>query len=313
MVNFGIQIEPPFGFTYEDIKSLAFECKSLGFDTMWCSDHLFLDGDSVDRNCLDCFTLLAALAVDTQRLRLGSMTACVSYRYPSMLAKIAACVDVMSGGRLEFGIGAGWKKLEYEAYGIPFPPAGQRVSQLEEAIRIIQLMWTQERATFEGRYYQIKDAFCSPKPLKKPHPTIWVGGSKPRVLRIAAELGGGINIGGFPTLQEYRTGLDMLKEYCQRLGRPFGEIKKSHFTGITIAKDETQLDRRLQGLARDATLSVDEYVKRRRKNFIGTPEACVEYLQQYVDLGVSSFTFMFPYGHEMDSLRTISETVLPNF
>ena len=203
MIQFGVQIEPQFGFTYEKIKGLALECESLGFDSLWCSDHFFRNPESVETNCLDCWTVLAALAVDTHRIRLGSLVTCASFHYPSVLAKIAASVDVISGGRLEFGIGAGWKAAEYRAYGIPFLPPSQRIEQLSEAIRIIKQMWVEERSTFFGKHYQVQDAICSPKPLQNPHPNIWVGGSGDRLLRVAAKLGDGINIRTSPSPQLY--------------------------------------------------------------------------------------------------------------
>ena len=168
MADFGLQIEPQFGFTYAEIRDLALECEELGFRSLWLSDHLFLNASSQDRNCLDCWTVLAALAAHTTSLRLGPLVSCVSFRYPSLLAKMAATVDLISDGRLEFGIGAGWKEIEYRAYGIPFPSPGERVSSLAEAIQVVHAMWTQDRPSFNGRYYQINDAFCRPRPVQEP-------------------------------------------------------------------------------------------------------------------------------------------------
>ena len=153
MVEIGIQIEPQFGFSYGDVRDIALLCERVGFNSLWCSDHFFLDGQSEERNCFDPWTLLAGLARETSLLRLGTLVTCVSYRYPAVLAKIAANVDIMSEGRLDFGVGAGWKQAEYEAYGIPFPSVKERVDRFEEALNIILKLWTEPRVTFEGKYY----------------------------------------------------------------------------------------------------------------------------------------------------------------
>src|SRR5712692_12126495 len=164
MTRFGIQIEPQFGFTYTEVADLAKEAERLGFTALWASDHLFFDARSERRNCLDTWTLITALAPITTRLRLGTLVTCNSYRLPSILAKMAVSVDHLSNGRLEFGIGAGWKELEYHAYGFPFPPAPQRVDELVDTIEICIRMWTEEKATYAGKRYSVAAALCAPKP-----------------------------------------------------------------------------------------------------------------------------------------------------
>src|SRR5205823_715618 len=155
--------------------------------SFWVSDHFFGGQTaSPDRDCLEAWTVMAALARDTSTIRLGTLVTAAQYRNPALLAKIAAGVDHMSGGRLEFGVGAGWKEAEYKAYGYDFPEAGVRVTQMVETLEICTRMWSQERATYKGKHYRVDDAVCSPKPLQKPIP-IWIGGTKPRVMRIAAK------------------------------------------------------------------------------------------------------------------------------
>ena len=182
----GIQIEPQFGFSFEEFVGIAREAESLGFSHFWTSDHFFLAPEEPQTECLEAWSLLAALSQVTTRLRLGTLVTCQSYRSPALLAKIAAGVDVMSGGRLEFGVGAGWKEVEYTAYGFPFPPAGVRVGQLVDTLEIVRAMWTTERATYGGRYYSVRDALCSPKPVQRPHPPILVGAAGDRMLRVVA-------------------------------------------------------------------------------------------------------------------------------
>ncbi len=238
MTRFGIQIEPQFGFTYQEVVSLAQDAERLGFTSMWLSDHLFWDEHSEQRNCLDAWALLPALAPVTTSLRLGTLVSCNSYRLPGVLAKTAASCDHISNGRVEFGIGAGWKELEYTAYGIPFPSAGTRLAQLEEAVQVIRRLWTQERASFQGEYYHLDNAPFAPKPLQQP-PKLWIGGAgKKKLLRIVAEHADGWNmIIGF-SLPEIRQRVEALQQHCHALGRDFTTIDKSLFIFVCVVEDE---------------------------------------------------------------------------
>src|SRR5438552_881606 len=150
-MDLGVQIEPQFGFTFEEILAIANEARAAGFTRLWVSDHLFNDADAVATDCLEAWSLLAALAVKTEGIRIGAMVTCQSYRNPALLAKIAAGVDVMSGGRLDFGVGAGWKEIEYRAYGYPFPDGPTRVTQLLETLEICTRLWREQRGTFPGK------------------------------------------------------------------------------------------------------------------------------------------------------------------
>ena len=308
MVDFALQIEPQFGFAYEDIRELAHLCEEVGFASLWCSDHLFLDAESEDRNCWEAWTTLTGLAVETKTLRLGTLVTCTSYRYPSMLAKIAACVDAMSGGRLEFGIGAGWKQLEYEAYGIPFPPAAERVDRLEEAISIIQAMWTQPSASFEGRYYQIDNAICAPKPVQQPHPPLWVGGKGRRVLGLAGRVADGVNFPFHSTPEEYAQRLELVRAGCREAGRDFDRIKKSQFEFLAVAADSADLDRLLHQVAGEAGRTTRQVAA--SFDFV-TVDQAVTRLNGFVELGVDLFQIAFPYQHEAESVRLMAEHVLP--
>ena len=310
MVEIGLQIEPQFGFSYQDISDLARLCESVGFNSLWCSDHLFNNAQSVDQDCLDAWTVLGGLAVETSTLRLGTLVSCVSFRHPPILAKIAASVDTMSAGRVDFGIGAGWKQLEYEAYGIPFPSAGERVTRLEEALNIVTQMWSQPTANYQGRYYSVVDAFCAPKPVQKPHLPIWIGGSQPRMFGIAARFADAINISGFPTLEVYKERLEGLRAACERNDRDFDLMRKSHFTGVAIARDTDALNILLVQIASETSRTVDE-VRSNFRGFMGTPDEVTAFLRRFVDLGVDQFMLVFPYGHEAESVNLMAEEVLP--
>src|SRR2546422_4884168 len=192
-MDLGVQIEPQLGFKFEDVLAIAVDAERAGFARLWVSDHLFLDPDAVTTDCLEAWTLLAALAVRTDRIRIGPMVTSQSYRNPALLAKMAAGVDVMSKGGLDFGLGAGWKEVEYRGYGYEFPAAPTRVTQMIETLEVCTRMWKEERATYHGKHHHIDNALCSPKPMQKPLP-IWIGGAKPRLMRGAAKYGHAFNI-----------------------------------------------------------------------------------------------------------------------
>jgi F420-dependent oxidoreductase-like protein len=195
-VKLGVIVSPAAGWSYPEIRDLAQGSERAGFDSFWVSDHFFGGtGGTPDRNCLEAWTLLAALARDTTRIRLGVLVAAVQYRNPALQAKIAAGIDHISGGRLEFGVGAGWKQEEYRAYGYEFPSPGERVEQLRDGLEITRRLWQDDRATYHGKHYRIDDAVCAPKPTQRPRPPIWIGGAGPRVMRLAARYGDGFDLG----------------------------------------------------------------------------------------------------------------------
>jgi probable F420-dependent oxidoreductase len=215
-MKIGTIVSPAAGWSYAELSELAQISERAGFESFWASDHFFGGEGFPDRDCLEAWTLLAALARDTKTIRLGCLVTAAQYRNPAMLAKIVAGVDQMSAGRIEFGIGAGWKVAEYKAYGYDFAEAGERVDQMIDAIEICRRLWTEERATYHGKHYQVEDAVCAPKPKQRPYPPLWIGGAGPRVLRIAARLADGFDIGrrpqggGFVSEEEMRA-------YCNEI------------------------------------------------------------------------------------------------
>lgn len=162
--------------------------EAAGFDHLWPFDHLVALHASPVTPIFDGWTLLGAIAASTDRIRMGLNVSGNLYRHPALLAKIAVTVDHLSGGRLEVGLGAGWNEAEFAMFGLPFPGPADRIRMLDEASRVLKLLWTQERASFSGRYYQLSDAISEPKPFQRPHPPLWIGGKGPkRTLRVAAE------------------------------------------------------------------------------------------------------------------------------
>ena len=210
--------------TYREVWRIAEEG---GFDHCWAMDHLAsIGGIGDDRPIFDGWELLAAMAAATQRVRMGLLVTGITYRNPALLAKIATTVDHLSGGRLEFGIGAAWAANEHEMYGIP--GLDHRVGLLSEGLRILKMLWTQERTDFEGRYFTMRNAVANPKPVQKPYPPIWVGAGGPGTLRLTARHADVWNASGAASQRDASVEASrQLDEMCAEIGRDPGEIRRS--------------------------------------------------------------------------------------
>src|SRR5262245_45526224 len=214
------------GGSYAEMREAWLEADHLGFDTAWGHDHLLNQNDS--RRAEDeGWTVLTALLVQSRRIRGGLMVSANTFRHPALLAKIATTVDVVSGGRVEVGLGAGWHEEEHRQYGLALPPIGERMRRLEEACRILEALWTEPRATVEGTYYQVRDAFHEPKPVQRPHPPLVIGTSGERVgLRIAARHAQTWNMAR-ATPSEVGKKSALRDGYCRALGRDGGGVEGS--------------------------------------------------------------------------------------
>lgn len=310
-LDFGLQIEPQYGFSYGGIKDIAIEAERLGFESLWVSDHFFMTPESVDTPCLECWTTLAALTRDTMRLRLGAMVASQSYRNPALAAKMAATVDNISGGRLNFGVGAGWKDVEYAAYGYPFPSPDTRIRQLSDAIEIAKRMWMEEKATYKGRFYEIHDAVSAPKPLQKPHPPIWIGGTGSFTLKVAARHADAVNFAWTIPPPEFAEKLDELRRYCKSRGRDYNEIRKSAALMITMAEDEETLNAMLKRREVIKNTPYARYLANQPPNLEGTTEMVADRIEEYRALGVDHFILRFHFGEEIEGMRLFIEKVKP--
>jgi F420-dependent oxidoreductase-like protein len=311
MVRFGVQLcQEEFDFIR--LGKACREVEDMGFESAWLYDHFYPMSSQTSKYILEPWAVLPSLASETTRLRLGVLVTCNSYRFPSVLAKIAATVDIMSEGRLEFGIGAGWYKDEYLAYGIPFPDVKTRIEQLAESIEIIKRIWTSEKASFQGKYYAIKDLFSYPKPVQKPYPPIWIGGKNKRLLQITAQHADYANFASC-SVSEYQQSLDALKRQCMKAGRNFKKIEKTWHGRVIIVDKEKKLKREAMKIKESSTnnevrkLSLNEYLN---KNIAGTPEQCVEKIQKYVDLGVTYFIPHFPFAKDLKALKVFIEKVV---
>jgi F420-dependent oxidoreductase-like protein len=224
-LRFGIKIAQ-MGGSYAEMREAWLEADRLGFDTGWLHDHL-LNQNDVTRPEDEGWTVLTALLVQSRRIRGGLMVTANTFRHPGVLAKIATTADVVSGGRVEVGLGAGWFEEEHRQYGLALPPLGERMKRLEETCRILEALWTEPRATFEGAYYQLREAIHEPKPVQRPHPPLTIGTSGERVgLRIAARHAQTWNMAR-ATPEEFQKKSLLLDEYCREIGRDPGEIERS--------------------------------------------------------------------------------------
>jgi F420-dependent oxidoreductase-like protein len=240
-MKIGIQIEPQMGYTYEDIVTLVKAAEDANLYSFTVSDHFFGHIESVEKHAHDAWTLLALLTPQTERIRLGTLVTCQSYRNPALVAKIVANLDNASNGRIDFGIGAGWKKSEYKAYGYPFPSAKTRILQLREAIQIINLLWTKERPSFEGEFYSIKETMFLPKPVQKPRVPIWVGNQKlktPMMEEIIARYADGLNYDS-ETPEDFVEKKNRVREACDKVGRDFDELKWSIYLSTSVIGEDT--------------------------------------------------------------------------
>jgi F420-dependent oxidoreductase-like protein len=290
---------------FNRIRDVVLECERLGYDSIWLDDHLMFGTNPI----LECWTTLSTLAAITAKIRLGTMVLCNSFRNPALLAKMAATLDVVSNGRLEFGIGAGVQKDEHEAYGIPFPKSHARIDRVKEAVEIIKKMWTEEKASYEGKYYRINEAVCEPKPMQKPHPPITIGGSGEKLtLKVTAQHADRYDWGYVPSLDLYRHKLAVLESHCKAVGRNFHEIEKSCWLGgqMFIIPSREELDEKVLQW-KPKNVSLEDFEK---LNFIATPDECSQKIRQYTSLGVTYFMLFFGDLPDLSSVRLFSDTIV---
>ena len=316
-MQFGLQ-HPNFSFDYngqdnnvsdiaDSLKMLITKAENTGFDSFWVMDH-FHQIQFVGRPeepMLEGWSVISMLAGLTTKIKLGTLVTGIIYRYPSVLAKIAATLDVLSKGRLFMGIGAAWNEQESLAYGISFPSNQERLLRLEEAIQVIRKMWTEEpNASFEGKYYQIKNAYCNPKPIQKPSPPILVGGSGERkTLKIVAKYADACNLFGSPDTLKKK--LEILKEHCKSVGRDYDSILKTKLATIVVDENKEMANNRVQetfkGMPEE---QIKEFV------IYGTPEDIQSQIRALEQVGIQYLIVNFEFSRELEALDTFANTVI---
>jgi F420-dependent oxidoreductase-like protein len=235
--------------SWADVLSLWRHIEATGWDVACVTDHFMPNTPERVGDVLECWTTLSSLAALVPRLALGTIVVGNTYRHPALVAKMAANVDVVSGGRLLLGMGAAWQQNEHEAYGLPFGTVGERLARLDEACHIIKLLWTQDKTTFAGKYYRLQDAPCMPKPVQRPHPELMVGGGGERVtLRLVARHAGHWNVWGGPATLAHKGRI--LDQHCAELGRDAKALRRSANMPLLISDDRQEVTRLAAAVSR---------------------------------------------------------------
>jgi len=306
-VKFGLFF-PQVGQSFAALRERCRLAEELGYDSVFFVDHLWQRGlPEVDH--LEVWTLLSAMAASTERLRLGALVLCNSYRSPALLAKMASSLDNVSSGRLILGIGAGWMDEEYRGYGYPFPSTRVRIEQLDEGIEVIKRLFHDDCADFQGKYYQLDQAYNRPFPVQKPHPPILIGGGGEKLmLRVVARHA---DIWNCPNnhATEFASRLRALRGHCEAIGRDPAEIEVSEQCIVVLGRDAADFKDKWV----TANKMLGSVFDLEKTAYRGTPDQVIEQLRARVAEGVTFFTFLLSDFHSPESLRLFAETVLPAF
>jgi F420-dependent oxidoreductase-like protein len=294
------------GNIWEDTKAYIRRAERDGFDSFWVMDHFYQlpAHGSVEEPFLDAWTVLPALAAVTNRIRLGAMVSPVGYRNPALLARMAASLDHISKGRMNFGFGAGGFKPEYQAYGFDFiDKPSIRLAQMKEALQLILGLWTDPCFTFHGKYFHVQDAILEPKPLQTPHPPILIGGVGPKItLRMIAELGDACNLWGPP--DEFIKQRETLKRHCDEIGRDESTIEKTTYDLVICAPTQAALEAKIE---RFLPKGVEPWMA-----LVGTPSQLVDLVEEYGRVGADHLCMDFA-GNDPESYELFVNAVMTEF
>ncbi|HKQ08104.1 MAG TPA: LLM class F420-dependent oxidoreductase [Blastocatellia bacterium] len=307
-IRFGVQTAPQH-VTYEALREAWRLIDSAGYDTAWLFDHFFPILSDPSGPCYEGWTMLAALAGETSLAQIGILVTGNTYRHPAVLAKMGATVDHTSGGRLIMGIGAGWFEMEHAAYGIPFYTTAERIRRVDEACEVIKRLWSERQATFAGKYYQLVEAYCEPKPLQQPRPPLMIGGSGEQLmLRVIAKHADIWNTFGSPEL--FRHKLGVLQEHCAATGRNLDEIEVS-WAGMTFITDSEEEKQTM--IARGAAMFGAPIEAIAPGLLIGSPAEVRDRIHQFVEVGVTHFILIPHTPADHATIRRFAEEVMPAF
>jgi F420-dependent oxidoreductase-like protein len=283
--------------------------RETSFYSAWTFDHFVPPGPGQDTNgsCFEGWSALAALAAITERIRLGCLVTGVTYREPAVLAKMAATIDHVSNGRLEFGIGAAWHEIEHRMYGMRFPSVKERQDRLEEAVQLMRLLFEAEAPlSFEGEHYKLRDAAFAPRCVQKPRPPIMVGGGgEKRTLRTLALYGDVMNVSGTP--EAVKAKIDVLERHCRDVGRDPSEIEKTVFTAVIVSDNERLIDRVATMLSAGSGMSLSEAKERMP---IGSARHVRDVVGRYADIGVSQIIMMAQAPWKREIYQRLNDEVI---
>jgi len=306
-MKFRIMTEPQQGADYRTLRAVALAAEGLGFDAFFRSDHyLAMEGSGLP-GPTDSWATLAALAVETSRIRLGTMVTAATFRLPGPLAITVAQVDQMSGGRVEFGFGTGWFEAEHTAYGIPFPPLGERFGRFEEQLAIITGLWTTEPGatfSFDGTYYRLEDSPGLPKPAQRPRPPVILGGTGARrTPRLAARFADEFNI-AFRSVADSAAAFTRVREACEATGRDPSSVIYSVAQTVCCGKDEAEFRRRAAAIGQDPDAL-------RKSGAAGTPGEVAARVHQFAEIGAERVYLQVRDLGDLDHLELIASDVVP--
>jgi len=307
-MKFGIVLHVTATYAnWDDFLFLAKEAEQLGYDSVWVSDHFISPGGRA--HGLEAWTVLSALASITRKIRLGTYVLCNQFRHPSLLARMGATLDNISAGRLELGIGAGYFKDEHVAFGFSWDKHSVRIERLRETLQIIRKLWTENCVSFDGKYFQLKNATLEPKPIRRPHPSLWIGGNSGTIKRVVAELGDGW-IPVLPTPRQLATGVTEIEKEIRAHGRDSQKLRVAYGGSgcALIAKDEAAVEELAEPLTRSMGKPIEELAC-----LIGTPEQCIEKIEQYHDAGAQEIVAGFYDFPSSLGMRLFAESVIPHF
>jgi F420-dependent oxidoreductase-like protein len=300
--RFGVYCGPQQA-SFEECAQLWRRSEELGYDWVSVFDHFMPIVGDPSGPCFEGPSMLAAMAALTSRVRVAIQVTGVTYRHPAVAANIAATIDHISGGRVEYGVGAAWMEDEHRQYGIPFPRIGVRMDMLDEACRVLRGLWTQERFSFAGRHYTLEDARMEPKPLQTRLPLIVGGEGEKRTLRIVAEHADVWNT-GMDEVETFRHKLGVLTRHCEDVGRDPAEIRKSLTFRAVLAEDEAALAERRRELAATLPIEQDMFI-------FATPEQLIERMRPFAELGAGDFLLAAYAPYDWQSLELVASAIAP--
>jgi F420-dependent oxidoreductase-like protein len=311
-MKFGLQVGNHAVSWHELSHFVRFLDRETRFHSAWTYDHFVVDPETgpASVSCMEGWTLLAALAPITDRVRLGCLVTGVTHREPGVLAKMAATVDHISDGRLEFGIGAAWNDVEHKMLGIRFPPVAERMDRLEEAVQLIRLLFESEGpVSFEGEHYRLDEAHFAPKSVQRPWPPIMVGGEgERRTLRIVARYADAMNLGGTPAMVARK--IAVLERHCREAGRDPAEIRKTITVPVVVSENERLIDRIAGMLVEGWGLSAEEA---KAQSAIGSAAHVRDVIKEYAGVGVTEIIANAPGPWKLDIYRRLNDEVVTAF
>jgi F420-dependent oxidoreductase-like protein len=292
---------------FEQVVMLATTAERAGFDSVYVMDHFYQLPNIGPRTepMLEAYTILSGIAARTKKVRLGSLVTGVTYRNPALLAKTVTTLDIVSSGRAILGIGAAWNEDEHRGYGYEFPPVGERISRLEEALQICRAMFREEVASFEGRYYRIGGALNFPRPIQKGGPPIMIGGGgEQRTLKLVAQYGDICNIFGDAATVRHK--MDVLERHCETVGRDPRTIVKTRLGSLLIRKTDAEAERLFQQILNRPGIN-EEIV--RSMFIVGGPDRVAEQAQKLLDAGLDGLIFNMPHMEDPEAIELAGKTL----